>query len=635
MPIVLKPNQMYYKDPDTGDYKEINVLAEEATATKLAEINAAGANEVTKVQNAGTTEKNKVDAAGATQVSAVQQKGVETLESIPDDYTELSDDVADLKSAIDNISEWRTGLNIYDEEHNSTVWPSDNRFTDAIVYLDGYTGDLVVSTEGTGFSGYFRTPTVKDANGNILVNAWIAGTVYNASTARSGKRITIPSGAVTFEFAYQTSATSGELVHDVMVTKGSTITDILIYEPYYKYIYIKMSQTQMDEIADYSIAGCAYVSPNGDDDNDGLTHDTAVRTFSKALSINRRVKADRGNYYEDILAVSNIDGISITPYDNDDTYSEAHPKRDKIRFVGANEINKSALSNSGTMYSVDTGEGTNFTAVFINQSLQPIVNAQAQTYRANVHVIYSDISKKIKLKPVLSLALCEAEGNTFFWDGTTLSCNITDGTFDKIAVVTSYRTMAFSNCNNAYFEDIVWDYSYDSILKYENSNHVIFKNCEANYCSISAGFAFINTNATLDNCYATHNGMDGFNFHEYGTTIMNDCIGEYNYDDGCSHHEGCSSTINGGRFTGNGKCGIAPAYGAYVNIHNVICDGNPIGIGYLTTGNKKADGNMLSCALVGNTIGLSVNTLCTVKTVNCVYSGNTTDKNIVGTLIEY
>lgn len=82
MPIVLKPNQMYYKDPDTGDYKEINVLAEEATATKLAEINAAGANEVTKVQNAGTTEKNKVDTAGATQLAAIQTKADEVTSQL-------------------------------------------------------------------------------------------------------------------------------------------------------------------------------------------------------------------------------------------------------------------------------------------------------------------------------------------------------------------------------------------------------------------------------------------------------------------------------------------------------------------------------------------------------------------------
>lgn len=46
-----------------------------------------------------------VNAAGATQVAAIAAKGAEVLESIPSDYTELSQDVDDLKSDLSTISD--------------------------------------------------------------------------------------------------------------------------------------------------------------------------------------------------------------------------------------------------------------------------------------------------------------------------------------------------------------------------------------------------------------------------------------------------------------------------------------------------------------------------------------------------
>ena len=54
------------------------------------------------VETAGTTQVGLVTAEGTTQKAAVVAKGEEVLESIPSDYTELSNDVSDLKNAIDD-----------------------------------------------------------------------------------------------------------------------------------------------------------------------------------------------------------------------------------------------------------------------------------------------------------------------------------------------------------------------------------------------------------------------------------------------------------------------------------------------------------------------------------------------------
>ena len=57
MPVTIKKGEFNYKDPDTGNYKGVDVIGERTTAE---------------------------------QIAAIQKKGEDVLESIPDDYTNLS-----------------------------------------------------------------------------------------------------------------------------------------------------------------------------------------------------------------------------------------------------------------------------------------------------------------------------------------------------------------------------------------------------------------------------------------------------------------------------------------------------------------------------------------------------------------
>lgn len=77
MSVTIKTGAMKYKNGG-GEYVSFNAVASESTATQITAINAAGAN----------------------QISAIQTKGAETLDTIPDDYTELQNDVNNLKSAL-------------------------------------------------------------------------------------------------------------------------------------------------------------------------------------------------------------------------------------------------------------------------------------------------------------------------------------------------------------------------------------------------------------------------------------------------------------------------------------------------------------------------------------------------------
>ena len=79
----------------------------------LSAIGQAGTTQVNAVNQAGANQVAAVNQAGTTQVQAVEDKGDEVLDSIPQDYTDLVDDVADLTR---QLSDLETRLESGDEE---------------------------------------------------------------------------------------------------------------------------------------------------------------------------------------------------------------------------------------------------------------------------------------------------------------------------------------------------------------------------------------------------------------------------------------------------------------------------------------------------------------------------------------
>ena len=81
MSITIKTSPVNFKDAN-GDYFGVNAVSERTTSEQIADITA----------------------AGAQQISAIQTKGQETKDSIPVDYTNLSDQVSDLNRAVTQIN---------------------------------------------------------------------------------------------------------------------------------------------------------------------------------------------------------------------------------------------------------------------------------------------------------------------------------------------------------------------------------------------------------------------------------------------------------------------------------------------------------------------------------------------------
>lgn len=524
-----------------------------------------------------------------------------------------------------------TTINIYDEEHNSIYVTSgdvpsqeETMFKRGTVVLDGYYGNIVISTAGTR-AGYFSDLHIYNSSGTDMGVSY--GSTVNSvpNGIRQGKLVVVPEGAVYLTFRYRIeSSGGGTLISQVMVTKGDALGDGT-YIPYAEHFVI------IDTVKE-EIRAAAYVTPNGNDSNDGLTPETAVATFSRALGISNIIYAERGVYNQSI-AISGKRGVRIYPLDNDEEYSSG-VVRQMIELNGGNTILKTAMTASNNIYTVACSGGFQFAEVFTNHTLDPITNNGM--YRANVFVNLSSAGK-LKLKPVLSQALCEAESDTFYWDGTNLICNISTSDFDSVTILTANNKITIEDSEDILIEDVAIKYTYSAAFKIDASNDIVLNNCEASYSATNMGFEVNDTNVKLIHCYATNNGFDGFNFHQYGYSEMYDCSAEYNFDDGCSHHNGCIGHISGGVFNGNGKGGITPAYGANVNIYNILAANNDkYGVGYLYQDGNPAMKSVISgCALVNNLVGMRVSTNWTVNAIGCKYSGNTTDKQIEGTLNEY
>ena len=125
----------------------------------LTAIGSAGSNAVGAVNQAGTTQTERVTTEGNTQVNRVQEKGDEVLDSIPQDYSELVNDVADLSRQINHFDDNLPGtvqtVNFGADGKPSSVVHTKNGTT---VRTDAYTwGDGTVTETRTTADGSYIT----------------------------------------------------------------------------------------------------------------------------------------------------------------------------------------------------------------------------------------------------------------------------------------------------------------------------------------------------------------------------------------------------------------------------------------------------------------------------------------------
>lgn len=167
---------------DAGAEQDAGLVAEGQNQIQAIQLAAETqeAESVAAVQAQETASVAAVNQAGATQVSAVETKGAETIASIPEDYTELTNEIMDVRSALrkstgnEMVSGWKIGY--YDSGSSATSIDPEvihNGPTWRCVYLDCQEGDVFYYT---GYGSSAARPWVFLLSDGTIQNKGSAGT---------------------------------------------------------------------------------------------------------------------------------------------------------------------------------------------------------------------------------------------------------------------------------------------------------------------------------------------------------------------------------------------------------------------------------------------------------------------------
>jgi hypothetical protein len=380
-----------------------------------------------------------------------------------------------------------------------------------------------------------------------------------------------------------------------------------------------------------------FISPTGNDSNNGLTVSSPKKTVKACVEAGAtRISAKRGIYTEKIT-LSNIDTLEIFPTDNDYTFDASVKRYPPIVFDTSHTIPISNLSAYNSIKKVAYAEPNEALTYVFTNGLYDRVYSTSHGYHAVLWAITGTIKNDFKLKPMATIAEVEATTNSFTWVNNVLYLNANFTGVTEIRVPTIYdNAITVFTANKVKLTDVEVRFAGRYSILIENCPDVSMDNCSVKYTSNGSGFDFKNVNGVLRNCYASR-VHDGYGIGDYGHTIFIDCVAEWCFDDGMSHHRGCTGTVIGGRYEGNIKAGNCPAHGANVNIYGGLYKDNKTwGIAYWYENTyNPCTGMVQGATMVGNPKGLVVDAGSSVTAINCHYVGNTKDKEITGTLVEY
>lgn len=231
---------------------------EQAATAKLAEVDAQ-IDELEDMVEAAEAAKDQaqdivddaaadIQAAGAAQVQVVQAAGEEVLDSIPSDYTELSDDVTGLKSAINSITETTIGKNLFNPATQTTGYISGGNIVDNNNWK---TSDYIKVDSG---KQYMLSAERNGTRVGVALNylcTYDDTKIYVASGSMVATPYTVPSGVGYIRFSYEPAQYT-----DIQFEKGSAKTDYETHAETFSVITDK-TLTQSNVPADAKAVGDA------------------------------------------------------------------------------------------------------------------------------------------------------------------------------------------------------------------------------------------------------------------------------------------------------------------------------------------------------------------------------------------
>lgn len=325
-----------------------------------------------------------------------------------------------------------------------------------------------------------------------------------------------------------------------------------------------------------------YVDGSVSNTGDG-TYNRPFKTIQEGLdSQSESVIIKPMRYFETIKSINNRSKLSLISDTETEYQAGIKDSRDGVQVISAEHLQ---FMSDGNLFctSYVAGISSRLHKVFISKVLPPTeTNGRSIGYNACLWQIFNDVSKDERLLPVLTKTECENTVGSFYYDGSKIYVN----PFDKnilntlnvqfMLSVNEDNAIQINNVDNLTMVKIRGLFGYAFAVNIQKNKKIHIQGCEASYSASNDGFSVDYSNGQLIRCEAYRNRNDGFNFHFFGDTHLLDCIGSYNYDDGNSHHDGCTGSIHGGEYSFNGKGGCSPTYGAQVDIYDVLCTNNKL-----------------------------------------------------------
>lgn len=417
----------------------------------------------------------------------------------------------------------------------------------------------------------------------------------------------------------------------------------------------------------------AYISPNGDDKNDGLSISSPFATVNHALELGRDRILLIGGKYEQTIDLSKAIGRHIQ--------IESVTRDSRPVFVDPDcVLVESATLENGVYHATIDVSIPSGNAWIYQDDVPDLETTISDNERMPLQRGKSERCEDTKIERCgsdnLQDALDEitkAPTNVYKWylDDTTLYFSAPNAPSAQNPICYSPGNGLFSNGDRSISLTINGIKCKYISLNVENLCDVSLADCQASNIYGWGAIGYSNTlNAKFlrceaSRCYINGNG-DGFNadvsntgepFAKHYSATLIDCWSHDNCDDGYSNHRHAESTIIGGLFEYNGKGGLTPSYGEHCSCYNVYSRHNYSGFlcageaeqaeggkyTQLTCYNCVAESNdrgghyagfvvkdsgnrmiLISCKSINNTNSYYVGQDATAKMIDCTTIGQTT-----------
>lgn len=377
-------------------------------------------------------------------------------------------------------------------------------------------------------------------------------------------------------------------------------------------------------------ATIVYVSKLGDDSNDGSAT-KPYKTVSKAIASKAETILIAPGKYRENISCSNRDKLSILC--SWTGFVTSAPDRPKVVLEGGEDI-VPVLDNMTGLLAVDyySVEDDTIFQVFVSQKLEATDSSSSRSVGYNVTLweLGSAGNIDVRLAPVMALDECQETIGTWYYSGTKIYINpASENNGGYILSCSGSSGINITNVRSLVLEDIVVEFFDKTQAVINYCNDVSIRNCEFSHSALGEGLNFNYSNGSVYGCKAMYNRNDGFNIHGYGDSNFINCIGYNNYDDGISHHDGCTGTIVGGEYYSNNKGGVAsPTHGAKIDVYNVFSHDNGYGIYTGASSDRIPKDSVISgCCLCRNNVGIVASRYRLVCFNNCI-ANNQINKSV-------